>query len=109
MAVDVRLLSIGFLVILIIAEFLSYVKAVLAITGPRLLSTGLLIIMVAGFLAADVISTGLGVRFSVVLIALSSAMFLLLVEVAFAGGEATACAEPLILLCLNATVFLNLD
>jgi hypothetical protein len=42
----------------------------------------------------------------VVLMALSSAMFLSLVEVALAGGDATACAEPSIPLRLDAAVFL---
>jgi hypothetical protein len=85
------------------------VKTISAITGPRLLGTGLLIIIVVGFPAADVISVGLGVRFLVMLIILLSAMFLSLVKVTFVGGEAIACTKPLILLRLDAVVFLNPD
>jgi hypothetical protein len=106
-AVNVGFLSIGFLIILIIAEFLSYVKAVLAIIGPRLLDTGLLVVIMAGFLAVDVISVRLGMGFLVMLMALLSAMFLSLVKVTLIGEDTIVYTEPLILLCLNAAVFLN--
>jgi hypothetical protein len=108
-AVDVGFLSAGFLVALIIAEFLSHVKAASAITRPGLLSTRLSVVVVAGFPAADVIGAGSGAGSLVVLMALSSAMFLSLVKVALVGGDATACAEPLIPLRLDAAVFLNID
>jgi hypothetical protein len=105
-AVDVGFLSARFLVVLIITEFLLYVKAVLAITGPGLSGTGLLIIIITGFSAADVIGTGSGTGFLVVLITLSSVIFLSLVKVALADEDVTACTEPLILLRLDAAVFL---
>jgi hypothetical protein len=105
-AVNVGFLSTRFLVVLIITEFLLHIKAVLVITGPRLLGIKLLIIIVAGFPAADVISTKSGIRFLIVLIILLSAMFLSLIKVAFAGKDTTVCVKPLILLCLNITVFL---
>jgi hypothetical protein len=93
-------------VVLVIAEFSSHVKAASAITGPGLSGTGLSVVVVAGFPAADVMGAGSGAGFSVVLMALSSAMFPSLVEVALADGDATARAEPSIPLRLDAAVFL---
>jgi hypothetical protein len=55
-AVNIEFLSTGFLVILIIVKFLLYMKAELIITRPRLLGTGLLIVIVTGFPATNVIS-----------------------------------------------------
>jgi hypothetical protein len=86
-----------------------YVKATSAITGLRLSDISLLIIIVAGFPAANVISVGLSAEFLVVLITLLSAMFLSLVKVALANKDAIAYAKPSILLHLNTIVFLNLD
>jgi hypothetical protein len=108
-AVNIRFLSTRFLVALIITEFLLHVKAILIITGPRLLSTGLLIVMVIGFPSANVIGIGLGAEFLVMLIILLNTMFLSLVKVALTGKNTTACAEPLILLCLDTAVFLDID
>jgi hypothetical protein len=108
-AVDIGFLSTGFLVILVITEFLLHVKAVSAIIRPRLSGTGLLVVIIAGFPAADVIGAGLGAGFLIVLIALLSAMFLSLVKVALTGRDTTAYTEPLIPLHLNTTVFLDLD
>jgi hypothetical protein len=96
-------------VALMIAEFSSHVKAASAITGPGLSSTGLLVVVMAGFPAADVIGAGSGAGSSVVLMALSSAMFPSLVEVALAGGDATARAGPSIPLRLDTAVFLDID
>jgi hypothetical protein len=96
-------------VVLVIAEFLSHVKAASAIIGPELSGTGLLVVVVAGFPAADVIGAGSGAGFSVVLMALSSATFPSLVEVALVGGDATARAEPSIPLRLDIAVFLDID
>jgi hypothetical protein len=50
----------------------------------------------------------LGAEFSVVLVVLSGAMFSSLVELALAGGDAAARAEPSIPLFLGAMVFLGL-
>jgi hypothetical protein len=108
-AINIRFLSIRFLVVLIITEFLSHVKTVSAITRPRLSGTGLLVIIVVGFPAANVISIGSGVGFSVVLITLLNVMFLLLIKVTFVGGDTTAYTKPLILLRLNTAVFLDLN
>jgi hypothetical protein len=108
-AVNIRFLSARFLIVLVIIEFLSHIKTASAITRPRLSGTGLLVVIIAGFSAADVINTGSGAGFLVVLIALSNAIFLSLIKVAFTGKEAIACAKPLILLRLNTAVFLDLD
>jgi hypothetical protein len=108
-AVDVGFLSARFLIILMITEFLSHVKTTLTITRPRLSGTRLLIVIITGFPAINIISTRLDTRFLVVLITLLSTMFLSLIKVTLISEDTTAYTKPLIPLHLNTTVFLNLD
>ena len=107
--VEVGFVSIGFLVVLVIVKFLLYMKVVLVIIGIGLLGIGLLVVVVAGLSAIGVIGVGSGVGFLEVLIVLSSIMFLLLTEVIFIGRDMIAYTEPLIPLCLDIVVFLDLD
>jgi hypothetical protein len=108
-AVNIRFLSTSFLVILVITEFLSHMKTTSAIRGPGLSGIGLLVVIIAGFPAAKVISIGLGARFLVVLIILLNTVFLLLVKVTFIDKKAITRAKPLIPLLLNIIVFLGLN